>query len=583
MNKLAKILIPSFLLLGASFASADTIGQNEHFFVSSDYDVLGRAGVDATLRNISERAYFYVADEYWNAINDLARADLLQNIYNLGQEFDNRMYPIETNFFGFEPNPGIDGDSRITIFLAPLIDNAGGYFDTTNENPKYQVINSNQREMIFLNISAVNKQEKIFPFLAHEFQHLISYNQKEVLQNTHDDIWLNELRSEYATTLLGYNNVYEGSHLQRRVDAILSLPGDSLTEWKNYPADYGQITLFAEYLAQNFPSEIIADTAKNNLSGLNSLAAALIKNGVKDSTFEIYRRWVISNFINDQLSTGKFGYKNKFLSDMRVPPSRYLSGLDDDIKYVVPDSIKDWSGVWYDFYDLGLGTENILKISFDSTSLASFNISYLVFRLDGSYVDRLFSPTPEANAIYLSGMGTEFNRVLLMPIKKDKVAGFSSREDAVDLSTALERVSVVPDNYAVLNIDKSGDVIEIPTNPTLFPDGTLIRARGDHKVYVIRGGWRRHIIDARIFGFYKGLGFENVTEVDPDVLNKYRESDLVRYSGNQRVYSISIDGSKRWLDIGGDQFTVSGRSWDSIFEINNLELTFYKNGGNITK
>ena len=98
---------------------------------------------------------------------------------------------------------------------------------------------------------------------------------------------------------------------------------------------------------------------------------------------------------------------------------------------------------------------------------------------------------------------------------------------------------------------------------------------------MIKGNWRRHIINSRIFGFYPGLGFEKVTEVEPAVINQYQESSLVRYAGSQRVYSIDAAGQRQWLNMSGEQFAASGRSWDAIFTVNSNELNYYRLGQSI--
>jgi len=162
-------------------------------------------------------------------------------------EFDLVIYPKERTFFGSEWNPGLDNDKRITILVLPLIDSAGGYFNSNDEYSRTVFSNSNQREMIYLNAFYAKKPDAK-SFLAHEFQHLITFYQKTVLYNLEEDIWLNEARSEYAPTLLGYDNIYPGSSLEKRTELFLDSPSDSLTEWNNKIDDYGPVNLFLQYL-----------------------------------------------------------------------------------------------------------------------------------------------------------------------------------------------------------------------------------------------------------------------------------------------------------------------------------------------
>ncbi len=557
MIKTKQILFLSFASLFFTFsASADTLDQGRGFFISPQYDLQSRTLVSATLRYISERAYFYVADDYWSGIGEITHNQALAQIETLAREFDDRIYPIETNFFGSEPNPGVDNDVRIIILLTPLIENVGGYFDTANQHLATKVPNSNQREIIYLNISDLANQSKMFAFLAHEFQHLISFNQKENLRNISDDVWLNELRSEYAVTLLGYNDIYDGSHLQRRVRALTENPSDSLTEWKNLPADYGQIGLFGEYVAEHLSPQVIADTLKNKSAGFNSLAESLIKNGHSETFTDIYRDWLIANFLNDGSVNTRFDYTKPALTDFRVVPTRTVANPGENTVLAVSDSLRDWQGTWYDVSQLQSGTNGVLKISFDSPSLASFYIFYLVFNPDGRYRLYDFNPAPGSKELYISGIGLDFTRVVLMPVKKDKLSSFSSNETPVSLTTSFERIASAPLTAPIPEPIQTqispAPVIGSQPEPGTYnlepglSDGTLIRVRGGYKVYVIKDGWRRHIVNSRIFSFYPGLGFEKVIEVDPAVLSQYQESSLVRYAGGEKVYSVD-GGARRWL------------------------------------
>ncbi len=572
------------LVVFISKANADTLNQNQQFFISSQYDIRARTSINASVRHLSDHAYFYIADDYWIGITEADRSKVLAQVKVLADEFDKRIYPVEIEFFGSEPNPGIDNDPRLTILLTPLIENAGGYFDVSNQHVSADVVRSNQREMIYLNISELFNQSKMFPFLAHEFQHLISYNQKEKLRNVSDDIWLNELRSEYAVTLLGYNDIYEGSHLQRRATALLSDPEDSLTDWKNLANDYGQIGLFGEYIAEHLSPRVIADTLNNKSSGFNSLAESLLKNGYPEHFVSIYSNWLAANFINDASSDKKYSYLKKDLTDLRVRSSNSIVNLGDGASFVISNSIKDWQGKWYDIYQLQSGSKNVMKINFDSPSLTSFLISYFIFGNDGNYQAYEFTPSPTNKELYISSIGTDVSRIVIIPVKKDKIAGFSYNETPINLTISFARVSLAPVMATTIQPVKT-QVLPVPvssSNTRLnLRDGSLIRARGDNKVYVIKGNWRRHIINSKIFSFYSGLGFERVIEVDPDILNSYKESDFVRYAKEKKVYSVDKSGYRRWLNISGQQFSDSGRAWDSIFEINYPEYIFYKIGSDL--
>ena len=180
-----------------------------------------------------------------------------------------------------------------------------------------------------------------------------------------------------------------------------------------------------------------------------------------------------------------------------------------------------------------------------------------------------------------------------MPIKTDKITGFSSQETPLLLTLSFQRVENVPQSTSV-NSQQSSNITPSLTQPAPvarsekisfplpgIPDGSLIRAENDYKVYVVNGKWRRHIISPKIFSFYPHLGFNKVKVVSPSILAQYQESNLIRYQFGEKVYSVDESGFKHWLHITAEQFLTSGRSWDSIFIVNLPELNFYKQGAEI--
>src|SRR3989344_1865419 len=141
-------------------ADADVIGQRKQFSISSQFDAQGRFSVDATVQHVSGKAYFYVEDEFWNLRSSFQKNQLLTSLSAIGAEFDSVIYPTEVAFFGSEPNPGIDGDSRITILVTPLDSSVGGYFDSTHAQPKSFNPESNEREMFYVNSNEVLEDRK---------------------------------------------------------------------------------------------------------------------------------------------------------------------------------------------------------------------------------------------------------------------------------------------------------------------------------------------------------------------------------------------------------------------------------------
>jgi hypothetical protein len=160
------------------FALADSQGQVKTFFVDQTYDAQAREQIQATLEKISQKAYFYLENEWYQNLTEDEKEKVEQNLEDLAQEFDKNIYPTLTSTYGSEWKPGIDSDYHITLLFHQIKEGIGGYFNNGDEYPKIQNQNSNEREMVYLNANYL-KSPIIKSYLAHEFTHLITFNQKE--------------------------------------------------------------------------------------------------------------------------------------------------------------------------------------------------------------------------------------------------------------------------------------------------------------------------------------------------------------------------------------------------------------------
>jgi hypothetical protein len=115
-----------------------------------------------------------------------------------------------------------------------------------------------------------------------------------------------------------------------------------------------------------------------------------------------------------------------------------------------------------------------------------------------------------------------------------------------------------------------------------YPNGTLLRATGDQKVWIIMNGYKRYVVGPQIFGFYAHLKNAAILEVTPETLAQYKLAAWVRYVNSPKVYEVNDDGTKHWLDMSAEDFTATGRRWDAVFVINKLENDFYRTGVNVT-
>ncbi len=529
--------------------AVDTIGQQQVFWVDSNYDRFSRARASADLVHISPKAYFYVDDRYWSGLNQMQQGDLTNKIYDLATAFDNVIYPKETEFWGSEPNPGIDGDPRITIFLEQLIGGNGGYFDTVNG---YDVSGSNKREIFFVSVDAVNNNlQNAKMFLSHEFQHLISFNQKDILRQISEDIWLNELRSEYSISLVGYNEPYSDSGLARREDLFLNQPSDSLTEWPNVSLDYAQVALFGEYLVEQYGPDILTETLRSSDIGIDSINNFLRNHNYKERFADIIGNWAIATYINNITKDPKYGYSLLGLQSLKISPTS-TTDLSIQSPYSFYYSLKPWQPAWYKF-NVGQSMINSKTIKLDFGTAVSFKIFY---------ADNLGRTAVLSNPAYIDNPGglTDF---VIIPINQSKVSDFGKNDIAAAISFNLNFVDASPG-----------------LGLSALQDGVLIKRPLEKELYVIEGKYKRYL-NPDVLSLYGQLDPSKAVGVGDTIFNSYMSANYVRSVDDKKVYAIWPDGTKHWLNMTGDYFTQSGRDWGSIFIINQSELNFYKTGTDI--
>lgn len=544
---LAAITVPFFMF---SFAFADVQGQNVNFLVNKEFDKFGRSSMTATLRYIGGNAYFYTDDDYWNSLGFLRRQNLLSDISELALEFDSVIYPSQTAFWGQEPKPGVDDDNRVTILLEQLKSGNGGYFSTSNGYPKTSAPDSNEREMVVISAdSASSPYTKIF--LAHEFQHLISFNQKELLRDTTEDVWLNELRSEYSVTLTGYNNVFFNSNLERRAQTFFENPSDSLTEWPNVSLDYSSVALFAEYISDQYGAGFLRETLQTNLSGISSINNVLASRADNDRFIDIFGGWMAANYINDGSINSKFTYSNAGLKNFKASPQR-LTILSDSIPSVFDYSLKPWQGYGHKFLVSGALADRVVRLS------PAFNSRF-------AYADNLGRFSVMDKDFYVTDPGG-LQYFFIFPINDKKLSDFGKEEAPSFLTLTMKF------EEKMLGVDFG----------SALKDGVLIKKRNEGEIYVIEGKYKRYL-RPEIIALYGHLDVVNVIEVDEATFHSYTTSNYVRYVDGEPVYAVWPDVTKHWLNITPQQWDASGRDWGAIFIINDLELNTYKTGVNITR
>ena len=299
--------------------SPPVIGQDEEFHIvllSSDPDEPpDTTTITATLRATSEHAYFFFQDE--DAVPQSAIDDAVQ-------AFEAEVWPVVTSAFGLPAVPGVDGDPRIVILHAD-IGSASGYVSGVDAFPTEVIARSNQRELIYLNLSLKPLGSAGYNgILAHELQHLIHQR-----HDAGEEGWVNEGLSEVAGNL-----VNAGSS---SFSAFLDRPDTQLNAWTqgtDSGAHYGASSLFFHYLLEQTGGHA-RDLAAEPADGIAGIEAFLAASGDGRSFAQLVGDWAVANFLDRP--DGPYGYRDRAVSAASTDHSDGLGNADGEVSQFAAD------------------------------------------------------------------------------------------------------------------------------------------------------------------------------------------------------------------------------------------------------
>jgi len=433
------LIVFLFFVLPQS-VSADSLSQQVVFSVDSDFDLHRRSEVSGSLRKITDQLYFYIEDAWWNSHSVQRQIEMSAAFSQLALHFEEEIYPTLTAIFGKEAKPGIDNDTHITIFIHEMKDRARGYVNTADGYTKFQVPRSNEREMVYLNLDGI-ETPLAESYLAHEFMHLIHFNEKEIKKNLVDDIWFQEGLAELAPTLVGYDNNVEQSYFDTRRRDFIANPRDSITEWRGLAADYGVVHVFFQYLLEQYGQEVLADALKSAELGIASLNESFTKHGIQKDFAQVFEEWTIAVFLNDCTYGSEYCFSNPKLADLKIAPfTNFLSPFGNS-ELTVSNQTKNWAGNWHKIS----GGKDTLRILFDGNPTVTFNVPYLVEKRDGTYEIGSMTLSEEQNGeVVIQDFKGENKALIIIPAIQTKVSGFSGSGQSYFFSWTASTEEVEP-------------------------------------------------------------------------------------------------------------------------------------------
>ncbi len=236
-------------------------------FVFPPFGNVPKTTITASLVATGERANAYVD------VADVSRmnADSLQVQVD---RFSEKTYPLVTSAFG--PASDVDSDGKIHFLYTNLVNpdesifGAAGFFHAPSLLSVSQGGNGNLSDMFY--IDPDTDPRKVHAVLAHEFQHLINFNQRVLVRNGQPEVlWLNEGLSHFCEDLIGENFFNESN-----ADFFLDFTGQGplVTNGNCVRRSRGALYLFVHSLVEEFGSGIVSRLVQTDKTGIANIEAA---------------------------------------------------------------------------------------------------------------------------------------------------------------------------------------------------------------------------------------------------------------------------------------------------------------------
>ena len=445
-NKIGVLLFFSFLFLFLPVvAGAFSVGSVRTFNVQVSHDNFSRNRVSAVLHRVTNDLFYYIEEEWWRGLSDEERGRLDQRMYNASGEFERNIRPQINSIFGSVPDHPVDKSERVTVLFHRMPPGVGGYFNTGDQFEVFRSPNSNERNMIY--ISALHIEgDSLEGLLAHEFMHLVTFNEKERTHRVSEEIWLNEARAEFVPTMLGYDRGGPNSNIARRIAAFSRQPETSLTQWRDLSRNYGVVNLFIHYLVDHYGVEILADSLRSNKVGIESIDEALKKNGHSERFADIFTNWKIAVLVNDCTLGEKYCYLNPAFKDLRLAPSSMFLPAFYGSSFSARRSLNEWSAIWQRV----IGGRGIVTLEFDGDDNLNFKIPYVLCeRQDVCEVGFMALDRNNRGVLTMNNLGDDTSSITFIPSLQTSILG---RETIFDWKITTRQEDLANENELIARL-----------------------------------------------------------------------------------------------------------------------------------
>jgi immune inhibitor A len=248
----------------------------------------------ATLRLVTDHAYWFVE-------SDLADRAPQGDLERSAAVFETKTYPLIHRYFGSEPSPGVDRSGHIVFFLGN-VPGVAAYFSSADAYPRAINPRSNERDMIYVNVSSLRPGQTAFDStITHELQHMAQF-----AHCPNQEGWVDEGASELAMRVAGYEGALPTT--------FAAHPDVQLTAWSSQTTDlvrhYQAAYLFVRYVAERAGGwDALPTLFAGCARGESLFTAFLAHRPIAPDLDSLFADWAVANLLQDgAVADGRYAY-----------------------------------------------------------------------------------------------------------------------------------------------------------------------------------------------------------------------------------------------------------------------------------
>lgn len=307
-------------------AISGKVGETKIIYVDNNTDISTFVQKSATLRAVGTYCYVWVVDDFYSSTAGENKVDSA-----IAQEYADafdKMYPMITNVFGKESDKiyyyygwcnmenysGTGTKINIVVYDIgndySLSENQQcgivGYFYAKDYIYNYSEkgVTSNNGKYFYIDSGYANSNfDTTISTLAHEFQHMVNYNQKTVLNDgLTSGQWYNEMLSMLCEDMmqehLGIKDEDSPKARTTVFNAYYYCSGISEYNSKNQICSYATAFSFGSFIARNFGgAELVQKISQNSYVDNDSITNAVNSlNGTNYTYDDLFEKYLLALF-----------------------------------------------------------------------------------------------------------------------------------------------------------------------------------------------------------------------------------------------------------------------------------------------